>query len=226
MARNWNYVGKQRLQEQRRLEEDYERFCRTQPVALSAVEQERIRSLASAIPELWHAETTTPADRQRLVRFLIERIVVDVQGTSERVTLTIHWMGGFSSCHELGARSNVTSNWPTIRVCVRGSRTACSRNDHGSGSRVLEPRRVPTPEAGQAIHQRMVAGFLAKGGRSGPRPRALAASGLLRKKEWLLSDLARKLGMPPATMHRWRKAGWVHAPEVARARWPLGHLGG
>ena len=71
------------------------------------------------------------------------------------------------------------------------------------------------PKRAQQFTSAMVAGFLAKGGRSGPRPRALAASGLLRKEEWLLSDLARKLGMPPATLHRWRKVGWVHARKLS-----------
>ena len=60
----------------------------------------------------------------------------------------------------------------------------------------------------------MVAGFLAKGGRSGPRPRALAAGDLLKQGEWLLSDLARHLDMPSATLHRWRKGGWVHARKL------------
>ena len=50
------------------------------------------------------------------------------------------------------------------------------------------------PKRAKQFTGSMVAGFLAKGGRSGPRPRALAAAGLLRQDEWLLSDLARQLG--------------------------------
>jgi hypothetical protein len=42
----------------------------------------------------------------------------------------------------------------------------------------------------------------------------LDAGGLLQKGEWLLSDLARKLNMPAATLHRWRKVGWVHARKL------------
>lgn len=67
----------------------------------------------------------------------------------------------------------------------------------------------------------MVSNLLAKQGRSGPRPAALAAQGLLKKNEWLLSDLARQLSMPSATLHRWRKAGWVRARKL---RLPGGHL--
>jgi hypothetical protein len=60
----------------------------------------------------------------------------------------------------------------------------------------------------------MVAGFLAKDGRSGPRPQALSRRGMLRRGERLLSDLARELNMPSATLHRWRKVGWVQARKL------------
>src|SRR4029077_15685567 len=56
------------LKEQRRLEEEYARFCRSQPQGLSAQEREQIRELAQEVPALWQAVTTTAADRQRIVR--------------------------------------------------------------------------------------------------------------------------------------------------------------
>ena len=36
----------------------------------------------------------------------------------------------------------------------------------------------------------------------------------LQEHEWWLSDLAAHLRMPVATMHRWRKVGWVNARKV------------
>jgi hypothetical protein len=57
---------------------------------LSAAEREQIRSLAQAIPDLWQAATTTPADRQRLVRFLVERIELLVRGATDQVGVAIH----------------------------------------------------------------------------------------------------------------------------------------
>jgi hypothetical protein len=67
------------------------------------------------------------------------------------------------------------------------------------------------------------AGFRAKGGRSGPRPAALSATGLLQKGEWLLTDRARPLSMPSATLHRWRPVGWVPARQlpVPGGQWTL-----
>src|SRR5205823_10974729 len=64
LERRWEEA----LHGQRRLEEDYERFGASQPATLSAAEREQIRSLARDLPELWHTDTTTAAERQRLGR--------------------------------------------------------------------------------------------------------------------------------------------------------------
>ena len=65
------------------------------------------------------------------------------------------------------------------------------------------PKRSATFTSG------ILAGLLAQRGRSGPRPRAVAEPGILDEHEWLLTDLARKLEMPRATLHHWVRVGWV-----------------
>src|SRR2546423_7770224 len=81
LERRWEEA----LKEQRRLEEEYARFCRSQPEGLSAAERAQIQALAQDLPALWRAAGTTAADRQRIVRLLVEQVVVAVQGDSERV---------------------------------------------------------------------------------------------------------------------------------------------
>ena len=61
---------------------------------------------------------------------------------------------------------------------------------------------------------------MAKQGRSGPRPRALAEGQVLGADEWLRSDLARHLGMPQPPLHRWIRVGWVRARKLPT---PSGH---
>jgi DNA invertase Pin-like site-specific DNA recombinase len=211
LERRWD----QALQQQRGVEEDYERFRQAQPTELSAAEQERIRSLANSIPELWGAVSTTPADRQRIIRFLIERILIDVQGTSERVAVTIHWLGGFCSSHELVRavqRYDQLADYP--RLCARIQELRAQGASMASVAKHLNDEGFRPPKRAKQFTSGIVAGFLAKGGRSGPRPRALDVDDLLRKAEWLLSDLARQLTMPAATMHSWRKLGWVRARKL------------
>jgi DNA invertase Pin-like site-specific DNA recombinase len=217
LERRWNEA----LQQQRRVEEDYERFRHAQPAEVSPAEQERIRSLASSIPDLWTAESTTAADRQRIIRFLIERIVVDVQGTSERVVVAIHWIGGSRSSHELVRavqRYDQMADYP--RLCARIQELRVQGASMASVAKHLNDEGFRPPKRAKQFNSAMVAGFLAKDGRSGPRPRALDTGGLLRKGEWLLSDLARQLNMPAATLHRWRKVSWVRARKLPM---PGGH---
>ena len=94
MARTLERQWEEALAAQEALQADYRRFLVDQPMALSAPEREAIRRLAQDIPVLWHASSTTVADRQAIIRQLVERVVVTRQGESEKVDVVVHWMGG------------------------------------------------------------------------------------------------------------------------------------
>jgi DNA invertase Pin-like site-specific DNA recombinase len=224
VARTLEQRWEEALQEQRRLEEEYARFAREQPALLTAAEREQIRSLAQAIPELWEAETTTAADRQRLVRFLVERIEVLVQGTTDQVDVTIHWVGGFITKHALVRAVQCyeqLADYQRLRARIEELRG--QGQTMAQVAQCLNEEGFHPPKRARRFTMSMIAGFLAKGGRSGPRPRVLSSKGLLRRGEWLLSDLARELQMPSATLHSWRKMGWVQARKlpVAGGHWAL-----
>jgi hypothetical protein len=221
VARELERRWEEALKEQRRLEEEYTRFCRGQPEGLSAAEREQIRSLAQDLPALWRAAATTAADRQRIVRLLVEEVVVAVQGESERVDVTIRWAGGDSSRHEvvrpvqcyeqLANYGRLLSRIDELRKSgLTLAAVAARLNEEG----FRPPKRSP------AFNKDMVTRLLAKGGRNGPRPRAVADGQLLEAHEWLLSDLARHLGMPQPTLHRWIRVGWVQGRKLPT---PGGH---
>jgi DNA invertase Pin-like site-specific DNA recombinase len=208
------------LQQKRRLEEDYARFCHSQPEGLSASEREQIRALAQDLPALWQAETTTAVDRQRIVRLLVEEVAVTVRGTSECVAVTIRWAGGCCTTHQLvrpvqGYEQMANYNNLMKRIAeLREEHTVAEVAERLNQEGFRPPKRSPR------FNGPMVARLLAKGSRSGPRPQAVEQPGLLAEQEWLLSDLARKLQMPQATLHRWVRVGWVHARKLAT---PGGH---
>ena len=62
--------------------------------ALSSEEKSRLRRFAEDLPSLWHAPTTRIQDKKRLVRCLIEQVVVDVPRDEEPLQARIHWVGG------------------------------------------------------------------------------------------------------------------------------------
>ena len=211
LERRWEET----LKEQRRLEEDYARFVRSQPQGLASAAREQIRSLAEDLPALWQAATTTAADRQRIIRLLVEEVVVTVAGTSECTAVTIGWAGGDVSRHELVRpvpRYEQLSNYRQLRERLDGL-----RREHLSLAALAErlnQEGFRPPKRSRLFTAASVAHLLAQSGRSGRQPRALEAAGLLGESEWLLGDLARKLGMPQATLHRWVRVGWVHARQL------------
>jgi DNA-binding transcriptional MerR regulator len=62
-----------------------------------------------------------------------------------------------------------------------------------------------------------------RGIRTGPLPNSVTQENLLEPNEWWLANLAAKLVMPIATLHRWRKVGWLTSRKVADAgnRWAI-----
>jgi DNA invertase Pin-like site-specific DNA recombinase len=224
VARELERRWEEALAQQQQVEQEYARFCRNQPAALSAAEREQIRTLAQEIPALWQAATTTAADRQRMVRLLVEEVVVTVQGDSEQVEVVIRWAGGQSSRHEL----------------VRPVRRYQQRSDYGRLLKRIDELRQEgqtlvevaeqlnqegfrPPKRATAFNKSILSHLLWGRGAGEGQLRAVRESGLLGMNEWLLSDLAKKLGMPPVTLHRWIRVGWVHARKLptSRGHWAI-----
>lgn len=209
------------LKEQRRLEEEYARFGRDQPRGLSAAERAQIRALSRDLPALWQAATTTSADRQRIVRLLVKEVVVTVRGESERVDVTIHWAGGFQSGHELVRpvqRYQQMADYE--RLLNRIDELSQAGQALAAVAEQLNREGFHPPKRSATFTSSILARLLAKRGRRGPRPRVAGEPGVLGEHEWLLTDLARKLGMPVATLQRWVRVGWVHARKLPT---PGGH---
>jgi DNA invertase Pin-like site-specific DNA recombinase len=224
VARELERRWEEALKEQRRLEEEYARFCRSQPEGLSAVEREQIRSLAQEVPALWQAATTAAADRQRIVRILVEEVTATVQGESERVEVVIRGAGGQSGRHEIGRpvrRYEQLSDYARLLSRIeelrKEGRTLVEVAEQLNQEGFRPPKRA-------AVFTKSILTHLLWGrGSDGAHLQAVRDGGLLDKDEWLLSDLARQLKMPPVTLHRWIRAGWVHARKLptSRGHWAI-----
>lgn len=97
LERRWE----ESLKLQGQVELEYERWQRSAPGRLSPDDERPIRSLASDLPAVWHAATTTPVERKKIARILIEHVSVAADKTSERVDVEIHWAGGLLESHTL-----------------------------------------------------------------------------------------------------------------------------
>jgi DNA invertase Pin-like site-specific DNA recombinase len=208
VARTLEKRWEEALREQRRLEEDYDRFARERPPALTAGDRARIRALAEDIPELWRAAGTSAADRKEVVRCLVERVVVDVPAVGEHTGVAIHWHGGRVTRHEV----------------VRPVKTYAQLRDHGRLMERLREWHAAGDTATQIAAKLNAAGFVM------PRTRTGFTRGMVRilliregldggrtkaeeldPHEWRLPALAKKLRMDRKKLRGWVACGWVHA---------------
>ncbi len=204
LERRWEEA----LQAVRRLEEEYARFRQAQPAALTRREMEQIRALADDLPLLWNAATTTPADRQEIIRCLVERVEVAVEGSSDRVQVTIAWAGGQRTAHVMirPVRGyEQTADYERLRARVRELRAAgltCAAIAERLNAEGYRPSQRAT-----RFHLNIVARLLR--GMPGYSPKAAGPRPVLGRDEWLVRDLARRLGIGRSTLHAWLLRGWV-----------------
>ena len=97
----WNSA----LQKTRDLEDRLESFDRGINQA-PAPNKELLLSLAQDLPAIWNSPSTDMRLKQRIVRILIEEIVVDVDESTREIVLLIHWAGGRHS--ELRVKKRAT----------------------------------------------------------------------------------------------------------------------
>ncbi len=148
LAKDWE----EQLTAQRQLQEDYERFVQAHPRPLSAPAREAVQPLAQNIPALWHAPTTTMADRQEIIRQVIHRVMV--AGARSERSAAVEQQSS-SCCSAWGCLSPARGGelpWPHTSGGCRTWRTRqafpkrrCMPGANGAGSRPAGTRR---PSAG------------------------------------------------------------------------------
>lgn len=218
LERRWE----QTLIEKRQLEEEFHRFQSHQPQQLSEADLKQIEALSANLPSLWHAESTSNADRQTIVRHLIHQVVVEVQGDTELVDVTLHWAGGFISQYEV-LRAIGTYEQLHRFDEMKSLIEELWRNGHPTQvlSERLNTDGFRTPKLHHQFTRHMVRKLLDKWGLTIPlRPIICAHRAKLELHEWWTIDLAREIGMDISTLNRWCRKGWVHTRELkGRCKW-------
>ncbi|HEV2240776.1 MAG TPA: recombinase family protein [Streptosporangiaceae bacterium] len=199
-----------------RLEADYQRFTEQQPKTLSASQRAAIQALASDLPRVWNAPSTTQADRKELLRILIDNITVAVAGASELVDVTITWAGGHQTTGQAVrpvARLDQLSYYPALLARVteltQAGRTNQQIADVLNNEGFRPPKRTSRFTGQQVrtlISQRGIRG------QSKGRPAVLTS---LAAGQWSVPSLSAELGMPTASIYNWIYRGWItarHAP--------------
>jgi DNA invertase Pin-like site-specific DNA recombinase len=217
VARELERRWEEALGQQRRLEDEYDRWVRSAPARLTDEDARAIRSLAADIPAVWAAETTTPADRQRIARLLLERVTVAADRASERVEVGLHWVGGLARSHVIArpvTRYDLRSDYPQLLDRLRelaGAGLGAARIAERLNAEGFRPPR-------QA--ERFTASIVWRlANRLGvPRRRHFGSAMGLGPDEFRPMALARRLGVSRQTVRRWLDLGWVRSRRDADGR--------
>jgi hypothetical protein len=209
VARELERRWEEALKSQRQLGEEYDRFVRSAPADLSDNALSAIRALAADLPAVWSAPTTTPADRRRIARLLLERVVVTVDKASELVDAMLHWVGGAVRPHTITrtvTRYSHQSEHPRLVTRLRelcgGRLNATAIADRLNAEGFCPPKRTNRFTRDMVLRLTVHLG-LARRQRHG-------SSAGLGPDEYRPMSLARRLGLSRDTVRRWLRAGWLN----------------
>jgi DNA invertase Pin-like site-specific DNA recombinase len=215
VARTLERQLEEKLSAQRGLQEDHDRLLAQQPTPLSTDERNAIRALASDIPALWNAPTTTPMERQTIIRQLVDKIVVTVDGESERVAVTVHWVGGHQTA---GAVIRPVARLDQLSYHRQLIQRIIVLRDEGLTSHAIATqlnnegwrpaKRRPT------FNDAMVRAIASRSALARSLRRKLVARPPVGRDEWRLPDLAAELKMPTISLYAWLRRGWVHGHQL------------
>jgi len=208
VARTLERAWEVALSDEARLEAEYERFKRTQARAPSGAELAAVRELTDDLPALWRAETTTQAERQTIARLLIERVLVEVVGSSERVRVECHWHGGSRTAHELRrpiARLAKLSTYAALTA--RAGELRREGLDCAQIADILNHEGWRPAKRRHTFNAPMVHHLLIKSGIETIKYRRRPSLIERRPNEWTVRELAEEIGMPQPTLYNWIQKG-------------------
>jgi len=220
VARTLEAAWEEKLRTQRQLQEEYERSCREQPRALTAEEREAIRALAEDLPALWTADTTTVEDRKSILRQVVERVVVTVEGETEWMEVRVHWAGGQQTYRRLRRpvrRMRQMNSYPDLcerlRILKGEGLNAVQIAKRLNAEGWRRPKRAAR-FTGRVVLRLLSLTAISRSRRRGDRSE-------LGADEWWLPDLARELGRTVDTVYKWVYRDRVRARQLdgPQGRW-------
>lgn len=141
LTAQWNEALRALRAQQTRLRD----FDERQPGAPTRQERALLSSLGEDLGKVWHHPSTSNQVKSRIVRTLIEEIVVDVDQEKDEVVWFVHWVGGYHS--ELRVPRRVIRKRPTIEDLKRVIRTL---------SKVLDDAAIATTLNRESVYTRNV----------------------------------------------------------------------
>ena len=204
VARTLEKKWEEALSAETKMNQDYEKYLNEQPDILTESEKIEIQSLASDIPHLWESESTTREQRQQIVRLLIERVIVAVQGNTEKVHVCIHWKGG--------CQTETTFNRPVAKLeqlsyykklIERVADLHKNENSLTAIADILNKEKWQSAKQRSSFNAQMVRTLLLRKGLVSKKKKR-SNNALRKENELTLAELSKKTRIPEPTLGIWQ----------------------
>jgi DNA invertase Pin-like site-specific DNA recombinase len=216
VARTLEKQWEESLLQEEKLKQEFEEFQAKQPVLFGEQEQEQIRQMAHNIPAIWAAKTTQPADRQQIVRLLIEQVIVDVQNHSEKINLVVNWHGGHkteTSMIRPVAHFDQLSCYDDLLKRVKAEYE--QGKSKAQIAKMLNDEHWPTPRIVSKYRVKTVTNLLLRIGIESETGVSRFADEIERTvDEWTVNELSNKIGVATNTIGQWIKKGKLKARKI------------
>ena len=138
LERRWE----QALEDLQRVEEQTEEQLRALERPLEPQEQQRLRHWSRNLGSLWHEPTMRVQDKKRLLRCLIEQVVVRVE--EAELQAQVHWVGGEVTPVAVRMRKRGEHRWVTDPELVELIRTLAQEFSDEQIAWILSTKRLRT----------------------------------------------------------------------------------
>jgi hypothetical protein len=101
VARTLEREWEDKLRAVEKTEQEYQTWRTRNRLELTPEDRQDILALGEDLPTVWHAPSTTPADRKQIVRLLVKEVIADQGRARGMVWFQINWQTGASSEHWL-----------------------------------------------------------------------------------------------------------------------------
>jgi len=199
------------LRDERDLLEEHERICQHTDADLSKEKVEQITQLSKDIPAIWNSPTTSNADRQAIVRCLVDKVIVHVEHDTQKTEAVIHWKGGYESRLEFMRPVRYYH-----QICEFDQLINRIEELRSEGSTAKQTATVLNAEGYRSTNPQgtfsgsIVRSLRLKAGLRGE----IDDDSLLRENEWWVRDLAKKVDVSWQSLREWTIKGWIHGRQT------------
>ena len=155
-------------------------------------------------------------DRKTIIRQLVEKIEINIEGETEWVEARIHWAGGhetYTRFRRPVARVDQLSNWKSLQNRIR--ELLAKKCSTAEIVNTINREGYRSPSGNEFTKGSLNTVMLRYDLRSNDKQHAKTTSA---KSTWTTSELARELQVGYATVYQWITKGKVQADKIG-GRW-------